>query len=448
MENESSAENIKTLDEIVKEDEKFLSIPEHLLSPGGFLEEYMRYYEANSVYHYPELALMTSLVVMGTVFGNRITTETGLRTNMMLAVLAPPGFGKNPSLETASRFFNPTSLDHMGNSSNSKLVNLYTAKRLLGATSSTSKEAILFDLNEYPTKLLVIDEAGHIFKQIKSSTKMQGVPAILNDLFTKTGHIYKKVLRKGKKRVNVEISCPHLSVILAATPKSFWPSIDYSDFEMGFIPRILIMQLSEKAERKDLSEFDLDKFRKEVFDYSYIHKYQDPTIIGKSKEASEYFYKWADNLEHAYKMDTFQYAATTRVAEYASKFAILHAVSRKRGVVGLDSVKWAIELSMYLLDVKLNNSEEHMKQSKFTQSVNEFYKRMVQSMKRRKKNHLTSTDLSREFGTIWHSPVRADMLKTLIESEKIILVKSNEGSRRKPQKQYYLYTKRRLGGAK
>lgn len=69
--------------------------PAELLEPGGLLGEIMAYIERSTAVSYAPFNLAAAITVLGSIAGQRVMTETGLRTNMYCVCLGYSGCGKN-----------------------------------------------------------------------------------------------------------------------------------------------------------------------------------------------------------------------------------------------------------------------------------------------------------------------------------------------------------------
>ena len=99
--------------------ESSANIPDHLLHPGGVLEDIMNYIDQKSAASIPWFNLGAALTFLGSVMGQKVMTETQLRTNLYTITLGSSGLGKNapfsPLLQLleysgGGKLFGPTDL--------------------------------------------------------------------------------------------------------------------------------------------------------------------------------------------------------------------------------------------------------------------------------------------------------------------------------------------------
>ena len=78
-------------------------IPESLLHPGGLIEMVMDYIGQNPAPSFPLFSMAAAMCLIGTLAGQKVMTETGLRTNLYIFALAPSGTGKNAPISAIKK---------------------------------------------------------------------------------------------------------------------------------------------------------------------------------------------------------------------------------------------------------------------------------------------------------------------------------------------------------
>lgn len=410
--------NYLTLDQIHR-DFSGLSckMPDHILNPGGILTELMKMHYCNSFHYYPEIALLSSIVILGSCFGNRVMTETRLKTNLYFFVLAGTGLGKNSMFDTVSNFFNPAHLNEDGQGINIDAgIKAANFRNLLGATTLTSCSAVMAELDEYPIKLITLDEAGFIFKEMKrKGSHLESIPGLLNELFTASNRTIRKKYAKINKGADYEVKLPHLSILGASTINTFWENVDFDDIESGFIPRLIILEINKKAPRKKIMKFDCDSLRDIIYNRIKNYEVGKDNIIEKTKNAENYFYEWLDKIESKYKPNTYEYSIVTRLGEMAHKFALIHTLSLMKDKVNIESVKWATELGEFLINIKILKSNANIKKTKYETQVSKTFLKIKKYMVEHKINYIKKKELTRGPLRPFSTRDRKDIINTLEE---------------------------------
>ena len=325
------------------------SIPGGILEPGGMLSEIMQYISDNSAVSVPYFSLAAAITLVGNVAGQKIQTETGLRTNIYAVAIGYSGSGKDAAFDAIPN-----------------LLIRSEAAKTIGPDELTSSTSVLRWLQQAPAALMTIDEIGILLKGLKNpNSPASDVPRILLKLFSGTNRPIIKNYASGEI---ISIPWCHLSFYGASTPQRFWDSLTPGEVTDGFLGRILIFESLHDALLPKTKPFFhespslLDSINritniKVTHDQSRgnIEHVPIPKMIPKTPEAQAYFEPWAigyHNLRNQYQNDVRGLSAIYgRVAEHAHKLALIHAVSMYEDqvrVVDLDSVKWACDLMDYL----------------------------------------------------------------------------------------------------
>ncbi len=316
------------------EEEDGLEISKELLNPGGILQELMEYIDSNASASIPLFSLGSALSFLGAIVGQKVMTESGLRTNLYCISLGYSGSGKNGAISTLPQ-----------------LISKSAACNIMGPTELTSDAAILSWLAEKGkhNSWLCLDEIGQVLRGMKSPNSPQaGIPRVLTKLFSSTDRPETKGYASQKNTIT--IPWHHLSLYGATTPERFWESITTSDVADGFLARILIFEsLHDAPLPKHKKRFDVPKELEKKIDGLYNidiewatppgnivenmdeHQSPIPNIIPKKEDAQEYFNEFAlkyHNLKNKHKKNTMGISGIYgRAAEHASKLALIHAIS-------------------------------------------------------------------------------------------------------------------------
>ena len=324
--------------------------PVSLLHPGGLLQELMDYIDRNSAASKPMFSLAASLSLVGAVAGQKVMTQTGLRTNLYCISLGYSGSGKNGALSTLPQLLRSTK-----------------AMQCQGPTELTSETAILSWIAKDTGRncWFCLDEIGQVLKGMKNPASPQaGIPRQLTSLFSATDRPISKGYAVSAN--NIYVPWHHVSMYGTTTPERFWEAISGGEVADGFLARISIFQ--------DLSDPELPRYNTQ-FDIpdSLVDRINDiwdmpiewdtssgnmpdkhvpiPNRIPFTSEAFTIFNSFAlhyHTLRNQFKTDELGRASIYgRAAEHAQKIALIHAVSlHGSGITSIDveSVRYSCQL--------------------------------------------------------------------------------------------------------
>ncbi|MBU1170283.1 MAG: bifunctional DNA primase/polymerase [Proteobacteria bacterium] len=355
------------------------NIPDTLLSPSGVLQEIMDYIEVNSTVSVPIFSLAAAIITLGTVIGQKVQTETGLRTNIYGIVLGYSGTGKNAPFNSIPQLLLRTD-----------------AARTLGPTELTSSTSILKWLADADQKIcmLMLDEIGLVLKGLKTpNSSAADIPRLLTKLFSSTDRPETKSYANGDI---LTVPWHNLSLFGASTPERFWEAITPGEVSDGFLARVLVFEsLHDAPFPKGITAFHENPMLVENINKLYnirvdidhnrgnLVNIPIPKIIPRSIKAQEllnqYQKKWHE-LKNENKTDAIS-SIYGRCGEHAAKLSLIHAVSLDREntkEVSFDSIKWACELvehlSEHLIEQIQNNvadTEIHRWKQKILKSIRE-----------------------------------------------------------------------------
>lgn len=182
-------------------------IPGDILRPGGVLQGLIDYIEVNSTVSVPFFSLAAAVTLLGNVAGQKIQTETGLRTNIYSIALGYSSAGKNAPFSCL-----PQLLARTG------------ASCTLGPTELTSSTAILkwLSIDSQRVALMMLDEIGLVLLVLKGlknpNSAACDMPRLLIKLFSSTDRPEIKSYASGEA---IKVPWHHLSFYGASTPERF-----------------------------------------------------------------------------------------------------------------------------------------------------------------------------------------------------------------------------------
>jgi len=220
----------------VEEEEQSYDVPEypeHLLKPGGIVQDITEWILQTAQKPQPILALAAALSVVGTVLGRKVSTPTGLRTNYYLVGVAGTSAGKDHARKCVKVLFQAAGLGD-----------------LLGGEELASGPALLSRAANHPTSLFQIDELGLMLKAVATKGAGPHLASIMTNLmklFSSAGTIYHGTeYADQKNRERMDIAYPCVGLHGTTTPETLWPALGSQDVLSGYLNRLMILFVPDK----------------------------------------------------------------------------------------------------------------------------------------------------------------------------------------------------------
>lgn len=376
----------------------------YILNPGGLLQEIMEFIERNSAVSIPLFNLGAAITFLGTVCGQKVQTETGLRTNIYSIALGYSGSGKNAPFGTLPLLCNDNEL-----------------QSFLAPTELTSSAALIkwLSLENNQVALSLVDEIGLLLDGVKNPNSFASdLPRTLIKLFSATNRSEVKGYASGDI---IYLPWHHFSFYGASTPERFWGALNMSDVTDGFLARILLWEdkrdaplPKSKIERYD--NVDLKKKLNKIFsiENKNIFNIPNPIIVPQTKEANRIFLERSQHfhiLKNKHKTNSYGFPSIySRVAEHIAKIALIHSISEYEQPVEIDikSMEWSIAVVEFLT----SNMIEQMEQNIAENGIERLKQKILRWIKDNRKEGTTLRDIQRHVGR----ELLADQLKKIIYS--------------------------------
>lgn len=343
--------------------------PRECLAPGGLIQKIMDCVDRGSAKYQPIFGLAGAIAFVGHLCGQRIMTETGLRTNLYTISIGFSGCGK-----TAPHSILPV------------IASTSTARISMGPTDTASGAAILrwLSTDNHQVSFFALDEIGLMLKGLKNpASPLAEMPRILIKLYSETNHAYVKSYADAK--LNITLPYHHLSLHGSSTPGEFWGNLTEADTVSGFLARILIFEASDRIEKKEKTSVlmpaevtgainslwgistPIDKERGD------IARVPIPFVVPRSKATKEIFSPWEkkyEDMQYDYREDESKSAVFARAGEHAAKLALIHAASlHGPGVIEKEvepeSMIWATSLVDYCICTLLTGIKKNIAKNQF-----------------------------------------------------------------------------------
>ncbi len=333
--------------------------PEHLLHPGGLLEEIIDYTMESSMRTERSFALAGALSLMGTVLSQRVVTTTDLPTSLYIIVIGDSGSGKDAPRSVISRMLRCES----------------SLARAYAGNDMASNAAIIGYLNREGCQraLFILDEIGMFLKSTKNQNSARnGIIKTLTDMYGKRADDpYKKPYVYEENDMNVDWY--GLSIFGASVPEEFWESLQDNETTNGFLARCMIFQQESEFSPPDLSKCDKgipESIKRKILELWNIdtgentpeivngsvdlHQVPKPHRVPLSPEAEKFHYEKTLAIE--YKKEECRKAGNkmglstySRTAAKAWATSIIKCASRLgTGIlcqqISLEDIQWAWDL--------------------------------------------------------------------------------------------------------
>lgn len=396
-------------------------IPEDLLSPGGLLEEIMKYTDRANAASVPTFALAGAISLIGTVCGQRIMTGTGLRTNMYVVSIGYSGAGKNAACSAIPQIL------------------LHSAREAVGPTELASAQALLkwLSSDNHHVTLVCVDELGMLLKGLRyPDSPKADMPRVLTRLFSSTDRPDVKSFADMKLNFTIPYHC--LGLYGASTPAEFWKGMSMDDASSGFLARLLIFDSRNHPPRpKETIDSTVPAFLSEEISKLWaikppidakrgnVSSVPVPYVIPISSEAQWTWRPWADkyfDLRSEFITDTTKSSIYGRAAEHAQKLALIHAASLQGaniingGEIGTGSIVWATRLIDWLIERMIVNVSESISDNEWHATQKKILK-VISVTAKPERPGASIKELKRKI----HMPTRLfdDIMATLEQSGKI-----------------------------
>jgi hypothetical protein len=397
----SAVDSHKQIGEVklIDYEERVMEMPDYLLNPKGMLGEIVDYIDSTSVRPQRALAVASALTLLGTVFGRRYATDTGLRSNIYVIGVGATGCGKNHARTAVKKILHASELSNR-----------------MGGEELASGQAILSRVAMTPTVLFQLDEFGMLMSAIanpNAGTHMVAILSSLMKLFSSANETYIGTEYADQdKRPRVEIECPCVSVYGTTTPETFYKALGSGHVVSGYLNRMLVVETHnnrpkrQRVGNKDVprsiinwvqkasgSRVTIDSLASSV-DLTGMTP-SNPIVVPMSKGAEELFDAYDIEIDRLMDKDRGSGldALHNRAWEHSAKIAMLVALSRSlnRPTITVEDAEWAITFVKWSQSKMIAEVESRVSDSPFQAKVKECLLTIVKAGKR----GLTARDMGR-----------------------------------------------------
>jgi hypothetical protein len=402
--------------------------PRHLLHAPGAVGMLADYITRTARFPQPELALGTSLTLLGALMGRRVKGPTGLRTNIMALGLADSGSGKGHGRDMAK-----TLLTELG------------VPMLMGGDVIRSGSGLIARMRTSPNTLYLLDEIGMFLSSAydkNASAHLREVITLFTQFFSETGQTWMGSDYADRKLNAPEpIVQPHLSLMGISNPTSLWAALGGGALKDGSIARYLVFHPSEmypSPNRAALSGDDvpnsvLDPLRAILEDIPVpegrgnlagIVASADPCpyrvpISGPAKDALD-DYEDANVHDRRRSAGTDRTSIIARAVEHALKIACICAVADnpRAPLITLEHAQYGMALASWSTNWLASKAGDHVADSDFGKKLN----RVMEILRHAGRDGLDKSDLTRATSRMLAGTrERDDIIANLQESGQIVV---------------------------
>ena len=408
------------------------SFPQKLFSVPGIIMDMLDLYYEHSRKPQPILALMSAVATLGTIVSRYTCTEFGLRSNLYVLGICDSGGGKDAVIKTMQEILRECGL--FGH---------------VGPDDFSADAAILRYLEVNPACLSFIDE-GHLFLKGMNDESAQSHQYKMNGTLLKLFTSANSVM-KGKGyadvKMNVELICPCFSCFLTTTPNGFKESITHRSLTDGLMARTLtVFTENNDPKPKDVNKIPVPDSLKakiiamnDAFVDLNVMTMDNPIVktITKNPDASALFKEFDERMyeiRNTPQMKNSPYRTLyTRCTENADKLALIYAISKcpQNPIVCANGMQWAIDLVEYIT----KKSIWEMRKSVSRNSSERESLEIENTIRASGDDGMSKKELQEAFRNIKRRSMD-DYMKTLIESNIIIVIEKKMGGKGRPSKRF------------
>jgi hypothetical protein len=400
--------------------------PRHLLHAPGALGVVSDYITRTARFPQPELALGTSLTLLGALMGRRVKGPTGLRTNIMALGLADSGSGKGHGRDMAK-----TLLKELG------------VPMLMGGDVIRSGSGLISRMRTNPNTLYMLDEIGMFLSSAydrNASAHLREIITLFTQFFSETGQTWMGSDYADRKMNTPEpIVQPHLSLMGISNPTSLWAALGGGALKDGSIARYLVFHPNEMYPSPNRQALDSDDTPNSVLDplrailedipvpegrgnMAGMVACADPCpyrvpVSGPAKDALD-DYEDANVHDRRKSSGTDRTSIIARAVEHAWKIACIAAVSDnpRAPMITLEHAQYGIALSAWSTNWLSSKAGDHVADSDFGKKLN----KVLEIIRHAGRDGLDKSDLTRATSRMLSGTRdRDDIISNLEESGQV-----------------------------
>jgi hypothetical protein len=421
------------------EDKKEEIFPNHLLQCDGLIGEIQRYIMARSIKPQPILSLAASLALVGTLAGRKVRTESDARTNIYVLGVGASGCGKDAPRSAIKKLLGECELSHLAQ-----------------VEDIASDAAISSAIALSPSQLFLLDEIGRFIRTTSSSNNphLYNVVSVLMKLYSSSSSVWHGKIYASREN-NITVDCPNLCLYGTTVPDTLYKGLTVENLSDGFLSRMMIFEsddpdpetriFDEHGNRIDLAVNPSPALMNGIVK---LHDLPiNPSAAGTIQEikCNPQCYrmtKQATSILHDFCRDIHKFRARlrtqgrpdtlyARTALMAEQISLIASVSRLdfEPIITEREMLYGIALAKHLSDHTFFIAENHVADSSHEHEV----KRVLKAIRESGTNGMTLSQITRKTQNV-PSYVRKDIIETLLQSEQMIEIQTDQSGTRRSRK--------------
>ena len=404
-----------------------------IIKAPGLVGQIAEYINDVSLFRQPVLAMAAAITAAGTVYGQKIRSETDLRTNLYCVAIAESGSGKDQPRKAILSLFDKVGPD--------------IKKHFIGKPASDS--GLMSALEESGgVALMQIDEFGHYLKGINNKDNpkyLAAIASLLTELYstassTLMGQQYSN-RQTNAKRIDIEQPC--VCVLGSTVPDRLYNAVSKDEILDGFLTRWIFFESDDYDPGVNISRKDIQSYIpiQLVENIRNIRRSYAPRSAGEgdfvgsvkikarivpfSPEAeliaNDYFMRIKKKRNEAIENGDLMKVVYTRSYENMMKLALVASeVVDNRLTITRNSIEWAINVITYSNEKFRKIIGDHISSSPYEKNLNDMYNEL-----KKKKKAIKESSFNYMFKR-WSIKDRINMLQDLQAQGRVVVNKSED----------------------
>ena len=353
-------------------DNPLASIPEHLLSIPGILQDVVNYYETTAIKTQPQFAVQTAIALGSVAMGRRWTTSQRNFTSLYLLNIGETGCGKEHSKTVIEAMMDAAGIGNM-----------------IGPSGYTSASGVFSALLSRPIHVAVIDELGRALKSAANRNmqhKADSLTAIMEAFGRQDGALRPQgyatlgLTKEQQESFEKVVRRPSLTLLGMSTPSEFYGAISGGDIASGLLNRFMIVkseigaQMSQERRMVEIGDRIKDWLREAataVGDGGNLSGLDtadmppSPVVVAFSRGSLDLLRDYEAELLSAIKAEgeSGLEAMHNRSREIAMRISLIVARSMGQTEIGPEPMRWAIDYVRFYSGRAIEMFKENMAES-------------------------------------------------------------------------------------
>ena len=343
--------------------------------PPGFLGELAEMICDSGYKKQKLLSIAAASVIISSLVGQRIKSQSGMRANIYALSVAPTAAGKEHGRRMIDRYLVAAGADSV-----------------IAGDEISSDAGVVDQLSNQPQLLFLLDEFGKFLKRTQlssSSPYLVGILELLMKLYGLSDGTYRSGWTKtdGGRKV---IHQPHVTIYGTSTPEQFWPLINGDLISNGFLNRFWIFEnRDESPEEQNVLEPVLNQSMvqqlKRLYSLPRVSMGEDatipmPQVINATEAANEALreaqIQWKEHSQNPVNKARDLWKRANDMCRKAALLVSISGYQHDLPVVSEEHMKWSVELTNYLCSNAAYRAAGEMGETKHEQRLNKVYQKI------------------------------------------------------------------------